>query len=107
MGKGLAWAVFESHLFLYKYSNILNPSHSSYLPVYEDVTECSETLVYTIQTPGNYPEESIQQHATTVSSHVTTSPKNDKLTTCGRKTSVNVTYNKTNTPTVNSVGTNT
>jgi len=23
-------------------------------------TECSETLVYKIQTPGNYPEESIQ-----------------------------------------------
>ena len=24
-------------------------------------TECSETLAYKIQTPGNYPEESIQQ----------------------------------------------
>ena len=24
-------------------------------------TECSETSVYTIQTPGNYPEESIQR----------------------------------------------
>jgi len=24
-------------------------------------TECSETSAYTIQTPGNYPEESIQQ----------------------------------------------
>jgi len=24
-------------------------------------TECSETLVYTIQAPGNYPEENIQQ----------------------------------------------
>jgi hypothetical protein len=68
-------------------------------------TECSKTMAHKIQTPGNYPEESIQ-HATTVSSRVT-SPTNDKLTTGGRKTSVNVTYNKTNTPTVNSVGTNT
>jgi len=24
-------------------------------------TECSETLAYKIQTPGNYPEESIKQ----------------------------------------------
>jgi hypothetical protein len=24
-------------------------------------TECSETLAHKIQTPGNYPEESIQQ----------------------------------------------
>jgi hypothetical protein len=32
-----------------------------YLPVYEDGTECSETLAYKIQMPGNYPEESIQR----------------------------------------------
>jgi hypothetical protein len=25
-------------------------------------TECSETLAYKLQTPGNYPEESIQQN---------------------------------------------
>ena len=25
-----------------------------------ETTECSETLAYRIQTPGNYPEESIQ-----------------------------------------------
>jgi len=24
-------------------------------------TECSETLAYKIQTPGNYPEENMQQ----------------------------------------------
>jgi hypothetical protein len=35
------------------------PSHSSYLPAYEDGTECSETSAYKIHTPGNYPEESI------------------------------------------------
>jgi hypothetical protein len=34
--------------------------NSSYLPVYEDGKECSETSAYKIQTPGNYPEENIQ-----------------------------------------------
>jgi len=33
---------------------------SSYLPAYEDETECSETSAYKIQTPKNYQEESIQ-----------------------------------------------
>jgi len=37
--------------------DILNPSHSSYLPAYEDGTECFEMLEYKIQTPGNYPEK--------------------------------------------------
>jgi len=36
-------------------------SHSSYLPANEDGAECSETSAYKIHTPGNYPEESIQQ----------------------------------------------
>jgi hypothetical protein len=31
------------------------------LPAYEDGTVCSETSAYKLQTPGNYPEESIQQ----------------------------------------------
>ena len=35
--------------------------NSSHLPAYEDGTQCSETSAYKIQTPGNYPEESIQQ----------------------------------------------
>jgi len=30
-----------------------------HLSAYEDGTECSETLAYKIQKPGNYPEESI------------------------------------------------
>jgi hypothetical protein len=53
---------FEPNLFpyKYKYSKILNPSHSSYLSAYEDGTECSETSAYKIQMPGNCPEESIQ-----------------------------------------------
>ena len=32
-----------------------------HLPAYEDGTECSETSAYKIQTPGNCPEENIQQ----------------------------------------------
>ena len=38
----------------------LNLVHSSHLPAYENGKECSETSAYKIQTPGNYPEESIQ-----------------------------------------------
>jgi len=36
------------------------PSHSSYLRAYEDGTDCSEKSAYKIQTPENYPEESLQ-----------------------------------------------
>jgi hypothetical protein len=32
-----------------------------HLLAYEDGTECSETSAYEIQTPGNFPEENIQQ----------------------------------------------
>jgi len=35
--------------------------HNGHLSAYEDGTECSETSAYKIQTPGNYPEENIQQ----------------------------------------------
>jgi hypothetical protein len=30
------------------------------LPIKLEQTECSETSIYKIQTPGNYPEENIQ-----------------------------------------------
>jgi len=45
----------------------------SYLPVYEDRTECSKTLAYKIQMPGNYPEESIQhsEHRESFKSRIT------------------------------------
>jgi hypothetical protein len=33
----------------------------TYLPMKMEQTECSETSAYKIQTPGTYPEESIQQ----------------------------------------------
>jgi hypothetical protein len=32
-------SIFEPNLFPYKYPYILNPSHSSYLPTYEDGTD--------------------------------------------------------------------
>jgi hypothetical protein len=35
----LAQAIFEPNLFPHKYSNILKPSHSSYLSTYEDGTD--------------------------------------------------------------------
>ena len=35
----LAQAIFEPNLFPYKYANILIPSHSSYLPAYENGTD--------------------------------------------------------------------
>jgi hypothetical protein len=59
----LAQAVLEANLFPYKYSNILKPSHSSYLSACEEETVCSEASEYKIRTPGNYTEESIH-HAT-------------------------------------------
>jgi hypothetical protein len=36
----------------------------TYLPRKMEQTECSETSAYKIQTPGNYPEENIQQKYT-------------------------------------------
>ena len=35
----------------------------AYLPMKMEKTECSETSAYKIQTPGNYPEESIQSYS--------------------------------------------
>jgi hypothetical protein len=48
----LAQVIFEPNIFPYKYSNILEPSHSSYLPACEDGMECSETSAYKIQKSG-------------------------------------------------------
>ena len=59
-GKGLARKEPELNLFPYKCPNISRPSNSSYLPAYEDGTECSEMSAYKIQTPGNYPGESTE-----------------------------------------------
>ena len=62
MGKGLTQAIFEPNLSRINTPTFLRPSHSSYLPTCEDGTECFETSGYKIQTPGNYPEESIQHN---------------------------------------------
>jgi len=45
---------------------------SLYLHTYEDGTECSETSAYKIQTPENYPEESIQhsEHGESLKSRI-------------------------------------
>jgi hypothetical protein len=42
------------------------------LPVCEDGTECSETSAYELQTPGNYPKESIQhlEHGESLKSRI-------------------------------------
>jgi len=53
---------FRAKLFPYDTATYLKPrSFYTHLPAYEDGTECSETSAYKIQTPGNYPEESVQQ----------------------------------------------
>jgi hypothetical protein len=59
----MAQANFEPTSSCINTLTIRKPSYySSYLPAYEDGTECSETSAYKIQTPGNYPEENIQHH---------------------------------------------
>jgi len=40
-----------------RFNTFLKLSHSSYLPTYEDGTECSETSAYKIQTPGELPRK--------------------------------------------------
>ena len=50
----------SSFFLFFCYSSFSQSIHTSYLPACEDGTECSETSAYIIQTPGNYPEESIQ-----------------------------------------------
>jgi len=47
-------------------SNLVHSTHN-YLPMKMEQTECSETSAYKIQTPGNYPEESIQHSEHSVS----------------------------------------
>jgi len=58
---GLKNSTADPYLFYRtREDSFLFSSQSSYLSAYEDGTECSETLAYKIQMPGNYPEESIQ-----------------------------------------------
>ena len=72
-GKGLA-RKFSSQIF----SCINTPTFlnlvilHTYLPMKMEQTECSETSAYKIQTPGNYPEESIQhsEHGESLKSRI-------------------------------------
>jgi len=60
----LFWVIprlFSSQTFSrIKTPTFLQPSHSSYLPAYEDGTEHSEMSAYKIRTPRNNPEERTQ-----------------------------------------------
>ena len=58
------------HLVGFYYPHCMK--YISYLPAYEDGTECSETSQYKIQTPGNYPDESIQhsEHGESLKSRI-------------------------------------
>jgi hypothetical protein len=60
----LMWVMvwLEPDLSPYKFPNILNPIYTSYLPAYEDGTECSETMAFKLQTTVNRPEERIQDN---------------------------------------------
>ena len=46
-------------LFPVPFLTLVHSAHI-YLPMKMEQTECSETSAYKIQTPGNYPKESIQ-----------------------------------------------
>ena len=51
---------FRAKPFPYKHPNIVYPVIlHTYPPMKMEQTERSETLAYKIQTPGNYPEESL------------------------------------------------
>jgi len=56
----LAQAIFEPHLYLYKYLSNLVLIILPAFTAYEDGMECSETSAHKIQTPGICPKEKIQ-----------------------------------------------
>ena len=55
-GKGLA----RAKPFPIPFLIVVHSTHI-YLPMKMKQTECSETSAYKLQTPGNYPKESIQK----------------------------------------------
>ena len=50
-----------SFMLAQHFSNLVHSTHI-YLPMKMEQTECSETSAYKLQTPGNYPEESIKNN---------------------------------------------
>ena len=54
-------ALYKKCIRYYVNMHIRNKLHFLHTyPAMKEQTECSETLAYKIQTPGNYPEESTQ-----------------------------------------------
>jgi hypothetical protein len=52
---------FEPNLFPYKYPTFPTPiTLHTYSPMKMERTECSETLAFKLQTPGNNPKENIR-----------------------------------------------
>ena len=63
---------FRNTLFhFHRQVGVKNVLLHTYLPMMME--QCSETSAYKIQTPGNYPEESIQQHYTCLFIHLSSS----------------------------------
>jgi hypothetical protein len=61
VGFRLAQLIFETNIFPYKYPKNSQPVIlHTYPPMKLGRTGCSEALAYKIQTPRNYPEESIK-----------------------------------------------
>jgi hypothetical protein len=48
--------LFGTHCLFHLHRRVLHTSS----PMKMELTECSETLAYELQTPGNHPEESIR-----------------------------------------------
>ena len=61
------WVIVRRMNFICRYFGIHCLFHlHTYPPTKMEQTVCSEMLAYKIQTPENYPEESIQQNAFTI-----------------------------------------
>jgi hypothetical protein len=64
-------------------SNLVHSTHT-YLPVKMEQTECSETSAYKLQTPWNYPKESIQhlEHGESLKSRIYTNASKTRAGKC-------------------------
>jgi hypothetical protein len=61
LSQKFATAWFLGSFLLFSYPNILNPIYTSHLLAFENgMIDCSETLAFKLQTPGNQPEESVK-----------------------------------------------
>jgi hypothetical protein len=78
--------IFEPNILACRYSEFSTPVIlHTYPPMKMEQTVCSEMLAYKIQTPGNYPEESIHvQYLYSVCSHSFSSLSYDRPKTSSR-----------------------